>query len=185
MQKLALHGPFKAGKSYLAKALEDRGWQVLNYTDFIKGKLCEALAAVGMQVTVEQMHANKEFYRPLIIEFATVIGCDQGYGVEDLIAQIKPDAEGVVFDNVRFPAQWNLLETAGLTLLRLTTPDRVRLARARGVGMTKERFLAMAIEEPTEQPLPEQPGEIRLSVNGDIEKVLNELTAALLKQAAV
>lgn len=183
MMKLALHGARFSGKSTLARALEARGWQWLNYTDLIKEMLCEALAAIGITLTVEQIHENKEFYRNLIIEFATVAGFDDGFGVDRMLASIRPDAEGVVFDNVRFLPQWEMLEKEGFTLVRLTTQDHFREARGRAVGVTRDELRLAALRS-TETPLPEQPGEIRLHQVGAIEDVLNDLTALLAEKAA-
>lgn len=182
MLKLALHGPRLGGKSYLARALKERGFQVLDYSRFLKELLVAFLDLLGFTVTVEEIEANKEAWRTLLIDFAHHIGFDDGMGVEALIDQIDPAATGVVFDNVRFPAQWKLLQDNGFTLLRITTPFNVRRARAYGKGITKDRFVALGIEEPSEQPLPEQPGEMHLSVNGDIQNVLDELAATLIER---
>lgn len=182
MLKLAIHGPLKSGKSSLAQALQDRGFQVLNYTDLLKQYLSEALAAIGIQVSVEEMHADKEKYRQLLIEFATVIGFDDGFGIDRMLSEIKPDAEGVVLDNVRFQKQYDLLKPEGFVLVRLTTPERVRLARARGEGMLRSEFEQYATQK-TEQPLPEQPGEIKLNVSGNMDKVVENLTAQIVQRA--
>lgn len=182
MLKLALHGPLKSGKSSLAQALQERGFQYLNYTDLLKQLLCEALASIGVNLTVEEIHANKEKYRQLIIEFASVAGFDDGFGIDRMLAEIKPDATGVVFDNVRFLPQWKLLKAEGFILVRLTTSERIRLARARSEGMQRSIFEALATLD-TEKPLPPQDGEITLNVAGNMETVIDELTAQVVSRA--
>ena len=182
MFKIALHGGLKSGKSTLAKSLEERGFQYLNYTDLIKQMLAEALAAIGVHVTVDEIRANKEKFRQLIIEFAAVVGFNDGFGIDRMLSEIKPDVTGVVFDNVRFLKQWEILQPEGFVLVRLTTPERIRLARARGEGMPRSEFEGYSAQL-TEQPLPPQADEITLNVSGNLDKILDTLTAEIVKRA--
>lgn len=182
MLRLALHGPKLSGKSTLAIELEARGFQRLNFTDLIKELFCAWADLWGVSITVEDIYADKEAYRPDLIAFANAAGFDDGFGVEMLIDQIDPNATGVVFDNVRTEAQWKLLKAAGFTLVRLTTEERFRVARAMTLCISREDFLATA-DSFTEMPLPTEPDEIRLHQAGPIDDVLNDLAAKVIERA--
>lgn len=179
MLRLALTGGLFSGKTTLADALVERsGFQKIDYTGLLKTFVVEALKAIGVEVTIEDILANKEKYRPLIIELGHVIGFDDGYGIDEILAALEDD-KSYVFDNCRFDAQYEKLVEAGFILVRITTPMRVRLARAMGQGITRAEF-ARRIEDASESPLREFPYEVHISVDGDIEQVIEDLTGKLL-----
>lgn len=179
MLRLALHGGLFSGKTTLADALVTHsGFQKIDYTGLLKTFVVEALKAVGVEVTIEDILANKEYYRPLIIDFGHVIGFDDGYGIKEILERL-PEEDSVVFDNVRFDAQFEKLEAAGFILVRITTPMHMRVARAIGKGISRSEF-ARCIEDSSEAPLREYPNEVRIHVDGPIETVIDDLTAKIL-----
>jgi hypothetical protein len=180
MLRLALHGGLFSGKSTLAHALVERsGFHYVNYTDMIKTFAVAALATVGIETTVEEIHANKERYRPFIIELATLLDFDHGYGIEEICRLLDEQGiDRVVFDNVRFAAQYAKLRPHGFRLVRITTPWNTRAARAEAAGLDYNDFVTRTLQ-PTEEPLDYYPEEVEVSVDGPIEKVIDKLTAKL------
>lgn len=175
--RLALHGYQFGGKSELAKALEELGFGYVNYTQLLKKYALLALAALGIDATLDDLEGpEKEKYRNFVIETGTVIGFDQGFGIdESVIPAIQASGiEAVVFDNVRFPAQMDKLLPHGFRLVRIVTPLETRLERAVAKGYTRAGYLK-ALEKITETPLPEYPGEIQIVVDGPMEDVLKDL----------
>lgn len=184
MLRLALHGGLYSGKSTLASALRERGFAYVNYTDMLKELVVVALNAIGVEVTIEQLRAEKAKFRNYIIETGIICGFDDGYLIPEILAKLAtmPD-QAVVWDNVRFPAQMDLLLPHGYRLVRLTTPLAIRQARAKAKGVSAAEFRA-ALKKPTEKPLPVYPGEVSISVDGDMDAVIQELTVRLLQGQA-
>lgn len=188
--RLALHGGLFSGKSTLAKELTAREFTLVNYTDYLKELYARSLRAVGIDITKEQVIQNKEQERPHIISFGTRIGFDQGNYVEEALDEeatdpgqlCSSDGDGlypdIVFDNVRFPAQVEKLLNYGFRLVRVNTPVAIRQERALAKGITQAQFL-QRMSDPSEDPLPYFPGEVSLSVDGDIDKILQDLTTKL------
>ena len=178
MLRLALHGGLFSGKTTLAEALRDQGnFQLIDYTGLLKLLAVEALNAIGVTVTIEEMLANKEKYRPFIIELGRLCGFDEGFGLDEIVEKLQDDIS-YVLDNVRFDAQYEKLEKAGFILVRVQTPMHIRVARAIGKGITRQEF-ARRIEDATEAPLREFPNEVRISVDGPIEDILHDLTTKI------
>jgi dephospho-CoA kinase len=182
MLRLALTGGLMSGKSSLARYLvNEHGFHYVNYTDLIKEFASVALAEVGMQVSVADIHADKERYRPFLIALATLLDFDHGYGIDEIVKLLDAQkADKVVFDNCRFDPQFEKLQAAGFRLVRITTPYTVRLARGLEKGMTKDAFDAL-VNGTVEVPLRSFPGEVRISVDGDMDAVCNTLSGRILK----
>jgi hypothetical protein len=164
--------------------LEARGFGYINYTQLLKRLSVNALRAIGIDAKLEDLEGkDKEKYRKFIIETGTVRGFDQGWGIDEIVLpQLETTGvRDVVFDNVRFPAQFEKLQGAGFRLVRITTPGDVRVERAKAKGLTAEQFFAKLLD-PTEQELPRYPGEIELVVDGDMDQVLTDLSCLIYEQ---
>lgn len=193
MPRYALHGELFSGKSTLASALEARGFAYVNYTQYLKILAARSLSAIGIPTTVAMIEANKEEYRAYLIALGTRCGFDQGNFVEECLRHDtiwEDDDNGVaqggdglpkhiVFDNVRFPAQFEKLIPLGFRLVRLSTPYGVRLSRAEAKGLSRADYDARLADK-SETPLPEYPGEISLSVNGPTDALVDTLAALTL-----
>jgi len=186
--RLALHGGLFSGKSTLAKELEARGFTYVNYTRYLKVLYARSLCAVGIQMSADDVERDKERERPHIISFGSRIGFDKGNFVEECLDEeassvshpagmggndgLYPD---IVFDNVRFDTQMEKLLPLGFRLVRLDTPFATRAARAALKGVDQASF-AERCNDPSEAPLSYFPGEVSISVEGDIDTILNTLT---------
>jgi hypothetical protein len=84
----------------------------------------------------------------------------------------------VVLDNVRFPAQMEILAKYGFRLVRIVTPMEVRTDRALAKGLNEFEF-ERRIYDSSEEPLPAFPGEIELVVDGPMGDVLRDLFAKI------
>lgn len=145
--RLALVGAMYSGKTRLANYMRDEhGVTVLSYTDSLKVKLVDALNAIGVRVTLDDVLANKKVYRPLLQELGSFLGYDEGYGVRKMVEQWQAlgSPEPVIFDNVRFPAQWEMLKEYGFVLVGMQVSRGIQVARARGLGVSDEDFAKMA-----------------------------------------
>lgn len=182
MLRLALSGGLYSGKSTLARKLvNDCGFTLVNYTDILKGFAAVALQSIGVNVSTADIKADKEKYRRFIIEVGTLLGFDAGYGIDDLVQLLDAQARTrVVFDCVRFGAQFELLRRAGFRLVRVETPYNARIERAAEAGVSFDAFAAK-MADPSEQPLPHYPGEVSISVEGDLDAVVGALTAKLIQ----
>jgi hypothetical protein len=189
--RLALHGGLFSGKSSLATELVARGFALVNYTDYLKELYARSLRAVGIDITKAEVIRNKEQERPHIISFGTRIGFDKGNFVEEALEDgcewayddsLEDGDDGlptdIVFDNVRFDTQMEKLLKYGFRLVRVNTPLGVRSARAAIKGLTMEQFMQRT-SDPSEAPLSYFPGEISLSVDGEVDKIMQDLTAKL------
>ena len=156
--KIALTGPMFAGKTSLADYLEaEHGWTKLNYTDTIKVRLCDALNGMykGMgskrRVTVTNIAQHKRTYRKLLQEFGSFLGYDDGFYVDEMLNQWRAlgSPEPVIFDNVRFPAQFEALYEEGFVLVGIELSPSTQYERAKAAGVTSaemEAYQAHAAE---------------------------------------
>jgi hypothetical protein len=174
MPLIALHGEFLSGKSTLAKRLAYDGFMVVSYTNLLKEYAAKALTACGIPTTLEDILADKERYRPFLIELGTLLGFDQGFGIRDQIIPLIAGQEFVVFDNVRFPAQMNILAEYGFRLVRIITPEVVRLERAYAAGLSDVDFYERTLDR-TEDPLPPYPNEIHVSGQREVHLIVRQL----------
>lgn len=114
---IALSGRPGSGKTTLAKALEAKGYKLINFTDLLKQRASEAL-----HVSVAEIKENKEKYRAFLQEYATLIGFQTNY---EYVYQALGDwflqgsKEPCVFDNVRTPEQWEVLKGLGFVLVEV------------------------------------------------------------------
>jgi dephospho-CoA kinase len=183
---VAITGGIFTGKTTLAEYLRDEhGFKYVSYTDMLKTFASEALAAVGLEVSVEAMKADKEKYRHFIIALGHLIDFDNGYGLEQLAETIKATCpnENVVVDNMRFEAQMDILERHGFRMLRVVTPIQERKRRARAFGLTAEAF-QQRTSDPTETPLAYRPGEIAVMGNGNLHAVYQQIVDAYRSESA-
>lgn len=145
--RLALIGAMYSGKTSLANYMRDEhGVTVLSYTDSLKVKLVAALNAIGARITLQDVLSNKQVYRPLLQELGSFLGYDEGYGVRAMVEQWQAlgGPEPVIFDNVRFPAQWEMLKEHGFVLVGMQVSRAIQVARARGLGVSDEDLAKMA-----------------------------------------
>lgn len=158
MARIALTGQSKVGKTTLVEGLVKLGYVHVNYTDHLKKLLVSALNHIGVSATVDDIHRNKEKWRPLLIEWGHAIGYDEGAFVEDVLRGVSCDMFGcltdeclpkdLVFDVVKQPAQWDILKRRpdlGFKLIRLEADELTRVDR----GMRVSDM----------EPLPHQSGE--------------------------
>lgn len=177
---VAITGGLFTGKTTLAEYLRDEhGFKYISYTDMLKTFAQEALHAVGLDVSIAEMKANKEKYRAFIIALGHLIDFDNGYGLEELADTIRAHAphDNIVLDNVRFEAQMDILERHGFRMLRVVTPIQERRRRARAVGLGLAEF-NKRVADPTEQPLVYRPGEIQVMGNGNLHAVYQQIIDA-------
>lgn len=175
--RIALQGDGGSGKSTLARYMEKHyDWYVMQYSDSLKWALCEALNYFELpddkQFVAADIHANKSKYRKVLQELGTVVGFDEGAGVEDTIDVWKmcrtSANQPVIFDNVRFPAQFKLLKRHGFVLVELFVDLEERERRAQQAGVKLEDMAHVAENS---HPIPD----IYLNANGSVEE-----TAAIL-----
>lgn len=185
---LATHGGLFSGKTTIAEFLRDEhGFKYFSYTDMLKAFAIESLRAVGVEVSLAQMKADKEKYRQYLIELARLIGYDEGYGLEELCARIADTPElresNIVIDTLRAEAQIDILSKHGFRLLRVVTPIQERRRRARALGLTDAEFTKKA-KDPTENPLMYREGEIQVIGNGNLHAIYDQIVEAYRTHAA-
>ena len=149
MKYIALHGPAYSGKTSLAREMERRGYMYISFTDLLKTYLVRALAAVDVSLTVQQIHREKEKYRPLLQEFSKVVGWqDDPMRIHEALAPwYEAGRPSCVFDNVRDLRQAEELLWIGFEIVELTVTPTDQARRAKGQPL--------ALEHPIEQPLPD------------------------------
>lgn len=153
--KIALCGAMYSGKTTLADCLRDEhGWTKLNYTDFIKELAVVGLNAIerhldalevgdGSRHLMEHMTGEyKALYRPYLQALGSFFGFDDGFGVAHQIQQWQAlgSPEPVIFDNVRFPAQWEQLQYHGFVLVGLKVSKDIQAERALRLGVSEEEI---------------------------------------------
>lgn len=147
MDRVALTGGPLTGKTTLAQGLEVEGYMRINFTDYLKNLLILALAAVGVVVTMQQIHQEKEAWRGLLLEFGRHVGFDTAKYVKEAL---KPWLDGgmgrVVFDNVLFPEQAEALKQYGFKIVHLIIPPHVLSYRATMKGSDEVEVLTHARE---------------------------------------
>lgn len=189
--RVALHGPLYSGKTSLSRQLVNaHGFTLVNYTDYLKELAVRALGSLGIQVTVEEIKANKGFHRTFLQGLGTEVGFDEGGFVEQCLweqASIGNDylMDDIVFDNVRTAAQYCILNEYGFTLVRLAIPYSLQVQRAAEQGVSATVMTAVSSHQ-IEQPIPHQPGEITMVNNGDyrIEDIATHLVEILSERQA-
>jgi hypothetical protein len=146
MRLIALTGAIASGKSSVARALGERGYLVVEHADLLKTLLIEALAGIGVVLTMEEIKANKAEYRTLLQELGTVIGFDQGLYIQRALVEAGWDgAQAAVIDNVRTDGQASLARAYGFQVVRLKVSDRTRYERLHAGGV--DLYTAMRHED--------------------------------------
>lgn len=145
MNYIALCGPMYAGKTTLARALEAEGYIRIGFTDELKAMAVRSLGAAGVRVTVKEMNENKQVYRAFLQCLGTLTDFDTNpkyvqYALLDWWTKKKPKA---VFDNVRFPEQWETLKGYGFELVQISIPTYIQRARADVLGVNSEALEIM------------------------------------------
>jgi hypothetical protein len=138
MSRVAIAGRMYSGKTTLANELvEHHGWYRIGYNDLLKEWLAEALTNIGVPTKVDDIIANKARYRVILQELGNLVGFNDGFGVEQAIGlwEDRGAPEPVIFDNVRFDAQFRELERFGFVLVELDTPRNERIKRAAELGV--------------------------------------------------
>lgn len=153
--RIAIAGGRYAGKSTLGRYLEDNyGWTFLDYTGQLKRFLATAMTALHQdlefegvpgygpneRVSVQYINECKELFRPLLQDLGTYLGYDKGFYVAQMLQQWR--ALGfptpVYFDNVRFPAQFELLKAEGFVLVALQIRTDTQAKRAGKLGVDED-----------------------------------------------
>lgn len=174
---LAVHGLPLSGKTTFARmAQEQDGYAWLNYTDKLKIMFVQELQERGVKgVTLAVIRRDKGFWRPFLQTFGTTVGYDKGAFVEDMVRELDGGRDAV-FDNVRFPAQYEKLAPLGFTLVRFTVSPAVQAARARAAGVAPEDLLE-ALKHEAEKPLPHYPHELIVDGDKPADEVYREIMA--------
>lgn len=142
--RVAITGPMYSGKTSLGRFLEKHyDWYFMDYTGSIKQHLVNALNGVYKtnHVSVDDINQDKKRFRPLLQELGSYLGYDEGYYVDEMLERWERDTANddaerpVYFDNVRFPAQFDLLRTRGFVLVQLQISNIEQRQRARGLGV--------------------------------------------------
>ncbi|HEY7416826.1 MAG TPA: hypothetical protein VH593_16690, partial [Ktedonobacteraceae bacterium] len=144
---LALHGGLFSGKTTLAKRLTYEGFALFSYTDLLKEYTAKALTACGIPTTLDDILADKERFRTLIIALGTMLDFDHGFGIREHIPPLLDRYENIVFDNVRFSSQMDILAELGFRLVRITTPEAIRRERAFNLGYNDHTFAQRLADE--------------------------------------
>lgn len=145
MSRFALTGVRFSGKTTLGRYMQEyHGWDFLDYTGRLKQHLVNALNGVygTNHVDLSDINRDKKRYRRLLQELGTYMGYDQGYDVAYLLNvwNVSGALEPVVFDNVRFMPQFELLKRNGFVLVGLQVSKSVMLERARNAGVDEAEF---------------------------------------------
>lgn len=153
--RIALCGPAHVGKSTLCQYLwEEQGWNWIRYNDILKDWACKAInmysSGYRNNINVADILEDKEKYRVLLQLLGDVWGFNEGNGVDEAIAdwkhRMRPDRH-VIFDNVRFQAQYDRLKEHGFVLVQLVRSDK-------GLDRARSAMSEAAVYHPAEsQPL--------------------------------
>lgn len=137
--KIALYGKPCSGKTTFANYLRDtHGFYKMDFTDLIKETVVDMLNFANLDITVEDVHKEKERFRPLLQTVAATLGFDEGYGVDQVIAKWVDAGcpQNVVFDNVRYMKQYERLVPYGFVLVELAVSNGQWQQRATQKGTT-------------------------------------------------
>ena len=119
--KIALAGHVGSGKSTIAEELSNKGFYLLSYTELIKEEVADAMVAVGVtkdeKEALNNIHKDKEFYRPLLISWADATGWSTGERLKKILPVLTE--ENIVLDNVRFLKQAEIVKEVGFKLIKL------------------------------------------------------------------
>lgn len=147
MKRIALTGAIASGKSSVARALGERGYLVVEHADVLKQLLVDALASIGVVLTLEEIKANKAQYRTLLQEWGSAIGFDSGryigYALREAgwnEAEQDFKADRAVIDNVRTDAQAEAAKAWGFQVVRLNVSDYTRWDRLRASGVSATKI---------------------------------------------
>jgi chloramphenicol 3-O-phosphotransferase len=146
MELIALTGAPCSGKTTVARELEKRGYLFIDFCDLIKQIAADVLTHAGVPTTVEMIRSNKDHYR----EFLQVLGEQIGFNDNPAYVYRALSEYGfsgcahkyAVFDNVRTPEQFAVLQGLGFHLVRIWVPTETRAERAWSkYGTEPEDFL--------------------------------------------
>ena len=179
--RFALTGPMYSGKTTLANYLEERYSYInINYSRTLKHIACDMLNAVDYQelfhlsdeLTVADIEANKPKYRAFLQEIGTICGFDNGGFVDKVCEQLDNyPAANAVFDNVRYPAQFEKLQKKGFVLVRLVDPTNV----------ASQRGVITGADHEAERGMPFYAGEIHVDAAWPTTKQAEYLTSNAVK----
>lgn len=133
MKYIALTGPQYSGKTRLSAEMAKRGYLYINFSDVLKQHLTLALSAVGVSVTVQDIHQDKPKYRRLLQEFGSLVNFDRDpyFITKSLQPWFELDRPPAVFDNVRFLEQYVHLYAYDFKLVQLNIGKVSQYRRAK------------------------------------------------------
>jgi hypothetical protein len=186
--RIAICGKRKLGKSTLAKYMvEQYGWYHIDYVGILKEWMVDAInerrELIGLPyLSVEEVEKDKEKYRPLLQILGVEFGFDQGNGVGEALVRWRKGREErtqpVIFDNVRFQAQFDRLKDYGFVLVKLVGPRENELLR-------REDFVALGdnyMRRPREVDMhPAENQELRADIEISANNTLEDLADILLR----
>ena len=170
--RIAIQGDIATGKSTLTQYMQSQyDWYAIEYADSLKWALCRALnyfeEETGKHFFLDDIHADKDRYRKVLQELGTAVGFDEGAGVEmavnEWVIRRRSANQPVIFDNVRFPAQFEMLKRHGFVLVELWVNYDIRKARAAAKSIKLDTY-GHAAEESRNEP------DVYLNANGTIEE---------------
>jgi hypothetical protein len=167
--RIALTGPMYSGKTTLAEHMRDNhGWFRIGYNDIIKERLAYELSVLeGRVITVDDIIADKKKYRTALQKLGDALGFNEGNGVLLAMRRWERDRKSynqpVIFDNVRFPGQFERLKEYGFVLVKLEVDTYACRDRATQVGVSTLEF-ASAVSHFAEAGVGLSPD---LFINGD------------------
>ena len=101
---------------------------------------------VSSNLTVEDVYADKECWRPQLQAFGYRMGYNDEYGARKFIertldrAGATPDTD-VVYDPFRGELQGSVLKSMGFVLVQLHIPEDLRRERAASLGMPYDKII--------------------------------------------
>lgn len=174
---LALRGPALSGKTTLANYLGKHcGFVVVRYNDILKQKAAQALTRVGRKTTLNDIRHDKETYRSFLQELGSLLHFDEGAFIDEALTKYEGTETSIVFDNVRFLAQWERLKEWRFTLVSLQLPSFAQEERAVSLGASLSHFGA-AMRHPAELGFPPQPGEIKVDATLPTKDIVADVLA--------
>ena len=175
--RIAIQGDIATGKSTLTQYMQSQyDWYAIEYADSLKWALCAAMnffkEETGTEYDVDDILDDKNTYRRVLQELGTTIGFDRGVGVKRALDNWKlyrfSPNQPTIFDNVRFPAQFEMLKREGFILVELALDENVWVRRVREAGYSTSVFDHTAEKS---RPMPD----ITLNANGTIEEIAERL----------
>lgn len=176
MKYVALTGAAYAGKTTLTKALVQKGYMPIIFSDLLKQMAVDALRAVGTLVTVDEIQDEKARYRPFLQHLGVLTGFDEGgiYVIRALEAWRQQGRPAAVFDNVRTDQQAMALMSQGFRIVQLDLERAEQVARAISLGATVRQF-ELAMMHDVERGINTDLADLRLDATRPVAALVDDI----------